>query len=61
MKSDERKLVWSHEDLDIHKLAFGAVMDIFRLTKKFLTEEKFSLSDQMRKSSRSVYSNVAKA
>jgi four helix bundle protein len=36
-----------------------AAMEIFELTKKFPTEEKFSMVDQMRRSSRSVCTNIA--
>ena len=38
-----------------------AAMRIFELTKKFPTEEKFSMVDQMRRSSRSVCTNIAEA
>lgn len=36
-------------------------MDIFEVTKKFLPEERFSLTDQIRKSSRSVCANLVEA
>ena len=51
----------SHEDLAIYKLAFDAAMTIFELSKKFPAEEKYSLTDQMRRSSRSVCANLAEA
>jgi four helix bundle protein len=38
----------------VYKLAFELAMDIFEVTKKFPTEEKYSLTDQIRRSSRSV-------
>lgn len=50
------KLVKSHEDLVIYQMAFDAAMGIFQLSKKFL-EEKYSLTDQIRRSSRSVCAN----
>ena len=51
----------SHKDLDTYKLAFNAAMQIFELTKKFPVEEKYSLTDQIRRSSRSVCANLAEA
>jgi four helix bundle protein len=38
----------------LYKLAFEQAMEIFEISKKFPTEEKFSLTDQIRRSSRSV-------
>ena len=49
------------QDLDVYKLAFEAAMEIFQFTKKFPQEEKYSLVDQIRRSSRSVCSNLAEA
>ena len=51
----------SHNDLDVYKLAFESAMKIFNLTKSFPKEEKYSLTDQIRRSSRSVCSNLAEA
>ena len=48
-------------DLDVYKLAFEAAMEIFQFTKNFPQEEKYSLVDQIRRSSRSVCSNLAEA
>jgi four helix bundle protein len=42
-------------------MAFDAAMKIFELTKKFPKEETYSLTDQIRRSSRSVCSNLAEA
>ena len=41
-------------DLTVYKKAFGLAMEIFELTKKFPSEEKYELISQIRKSSRSV-------
>ena len=51
----------SHKDLEVYQLAFEAAMEIFEISKNFPSEEKFSLTDQIRKSSRSVCSNLAEA
>ncbi len=42
-------------------MAMDAAMEIFQLTKKFPKEEQFSLVDQIRRSSRSVCSNIAES
>lgn len=51
----------SHKELDVFQLAFGAATKLFELTKLFPKEEKYSLTDQIRRSSRSVCANIAEA
>lgn len=51
----------SHKELDTYKLAFDVAMEIFELTKTFPSDEKYSLTDQIRRSSRSVCANLAEA
>lgn len=46
-------------DLRVYQLAFELAMEIFRLSKSFPIEERFSLTDQIRRSSRSVSANIA--
>jgi four helix bundle protein len=58
---EKRELVRSHEDLVIYQMAFEAAMRIFQLSKMFPQEERYSLTDQMRRSSRSVCANLAEA
>lgn len=48
-----------HDQLDVFQLSFRAAKEIFELSKKFPSEERFSLTDQVRKSSRSVSANIA--
>jgi four helix bundle protein len=48
-------------DLEVSKRAFAAAMRIYEITKSFPIEERSSLIDQMRRSSRSVCSNLAEA
>ena len=45
----------------VYKLAYEQAMEIFRITKGFPPEEKYSLIDQIRRSSRSVCTNIAEA
>ncbi|NBD17159.1 MAG: four helix bundle protein [Cyanobacteria bacterium] len=51
----------SHEELIIYQMAFEAAMKIFNLSKTFPVEERYSLTDQIRRSSRSVCANLAEA
>ena len=50
-----------HRDLKVYQLAYNLAMDIFRLSKSFPREEIYSLTDQIRKSSRSVAANIGEA
>ncbi len=56
-----RAFIKDHRELEIYKMAFDAAMEIFELSKKFPIEEKYSLTDQIRRSSRSVCANLAEA
>lgn len=47
------------KDLKVYQLAYELAMEIFNLFKDFPKEEKYSLTDQIRRSSRSVCSNIA--
>jgi four helix bundle protein len=48
-------------ELDVYRLAMDAAMEIFELTKAFPAGERYSLTDQIRRSSRSVCANLAEA
>ena len=56
---DER--IYSHRDLGVYKFSSAAAMEIFQISKTFPTEERYSLTDQIRRASRSVCSNLAEA
>jgi four helix bundle protein len=56
-----RKRINSVRDLDVYRLAFDTAMEIFNITKTFPKEEKYSLIDQIRRSSRSVCTNITEA
>jgi len=51
----------SHKELEVYKLSFSGAMRIFEISKRFPKEETYSLTDQIRRSSRSVCSNQAEA
>src|SRR5947208_3328244 len=45
-------------DLKVYQMAFDLAMEIFEESKKFPVEEKYSLTDQIRRASRSVAANI---
>lgn len=51
----------SYRELRVYQMAFGASMRIFELSKSFPPEERYSLTDQIRRCSRSVCANIAEA
>jgi four helix bundle protein len=53
--------ITSHQDLEVYRRAFDTAMQIFEASKKFPREETYSLTDQIRRSSRSVCANLAEA
>jgi four helix bundle protein len=54
-------IIKTHKELNVFKLSFEAGMEIFEVTKSFPREEMYSLTDQIRRSSRSVSGNIAEA
>jgi four helix bundle protein len=53
--------IQQHTELEVYRKAFDAATAIFELTKKFPKKETYSLTDQIRRSSRSVCANLAEA
>jgi four helix bundle protein len=53
--------ILKHNDLEVYKRAMAAAMAIFEASKCFPKEETYSLTDQIRRSSRSVCANLAEA
>jgi four helix bundle protein len=51
----------SYRDLEVFKKAFALAMDIYEVSKSFPKEERYSLTDQVRRSSRSVCANFGEA
>jgi four helix bundle protein len=51
----------SYKDLETFKKAYALAMEIFEISKSFPKEEKYSLTDQVRRSSRSVCANFGEA
>ena len=53
--------IHNHRDLNVYQNARTAAMEIFELSKSFPVEEKYSLTDQIRRPSRSVSANLSEA
>jgi four helix bundle protein len=55
------KILRSHKELVVYQLAFTTSMEIYHISKSFPKEEVFSLTSQIRRSSRSVSANISEA
>ena len=51
----------TYRQLDVYKMAMDGAMSIFEITRTFPPEEKYSLTDQIRRSSRLVCANICEA
>ena len=56
-----KEKIHRHTDLEVYRLCFDTAMKIFEFSKAFPREETYSLTDQVRRSSRSVCANLAEA
>jgi four helix bundle protein len=54
-------VITRHTELDVYRKAFAAAMSVFDISKRFPKEETYSLTDQIRRASRSVCANMAEA
>jgi four helix bundle protein len=50
-----------HTQREVYQQAFATAMEVFHLSKSFPVEERYSLTDQIRRSSRSVCANITEA
>ena len=57
----KRREYGGYKDLKVYQLAYQLALDIHEITKGYPKEEKYSLTDQIRKFSRSVPTNLAEA
>lgn len=60
-KNTKMSTIKFHQDLKVHQHSFDAAMEIYELSKIFPKEEIYSLTDQIRRSSRSVSANISEA
>src|SRR5881296_4772174 len=56
-----RKPIRHFRDLDVYQNALATGLCVYELTKRFPIEERYALTDQVRRSSRSVCANIAEA
>ena len=54
-----QKTLRGHRDLNVYQFAYGLAMQIFEESKSFPKDERYSLTSQIRRSSRSVAANIA--
>jgi four helix bundle protein len=52
-------IIESHKDLDVYKKSYQLALQIYRMTRRFPTEEKYGLTDQLRRAAVSIPSNIA--
>src|ERR1017187_4115719 len=55
------KFVQSFQDLDVYRAAFKLQQKLFVVSKRWPDAEKFALTDQIRRSSRSIWANIAES
>jgi four helix bundle protein len=53
--------ITKHTELEVYQKAFAAAMELFQVSRSFPLEERYSLTDQCRRSSRSVCANLTEA
>jgi four helix bundle protein len=51
-------MIQTYKDLKVYGLSYSLAMDIFRSTKTFPREERYALTDQIRRASRSIPANI---
>jgi four helix bundle protein len=61
IRETRKKPIRHFRDLDVYQNALTTGLRVYELTKRFPAEEKYSLTDQIRRSSRSVCANIAEA
>ncbi len=59
--SERLEFARDYKELKVYQLAFESAMQIYELSRKWPPEEKYSLTDQVRRASRSVCGNIAEA
>ncbi len=57
--SSRKEVLRKHTDLEVYQCSFVTAMSLFEITRNFPVEERYSLTDQMRRSSRSVSANIS--
>jgi len=55
----KRRVIQAVSDLEVYSLSYSLAMEVFEISKKFPKEELYSLTNQIRRSSRSVPANIS--
>lgn len=58
---EKKKEIKHFRDLEVYRRAFRAALRIFKITRDFPAEERYSMVDQIRRASRSVCSNLSES
>lgn len=61
VKGEVKDYAGNVRELNVYRKAFDTAMEIFEISKGFPKEEKYSLTDQIRRSSRSICANLSEA
>lgn len=61
MGKDNRQRIRNHNELEVYRLAMETAMSMFTISRSFPKDERYSLTDQVRRSSRSICANIAEA
>lgn len=61
VKNTKMSIIKFHQNLKVYQKSFDAAMEIYQISKTYPKEELYSLTDQIRRSSRSVSANIAEA
>ncbi|MCX5817691.1 MAG: four helix bundle protein [Proteobacteria bacterium] len=56
-----KEIIKTYRELRVYQKAMDAAMELYEATKRFPPEEKYSMVDQVRRSSRSVCANIAES
>lgn len=59
--SNKKSHYRGYRDLKVYKMSYQLALDVHEITKRYPKEERYSLTDQIRRSSRSVPGNLAEA
>jgi S23 ribosomal protein. len=55
----EKRAVKTYRDLNVYSQSFELAMEVFKISSRFPIEEKYALTDQMKRAARSIPANLA--
>ena len=60
-EQNKTKLAKTAKDLEVYQLAYGIAMEVFEISRSWPREERYALTDQVRRCSRAVCANLREA